>query len=108
MLIRINSLVLRGVSTSVQGLNQSDQLLLYFLIQLHELNAHAWKQKVSLRFIADPGNLRLRFQFIPRPIRKSEFNCQLGARTERSTTLNKEPTAADSSRETVELLSFRR
>src|SRR5689334_10712719 len=98
MLMKVNPLVLRGVSTSVQGLNQSDHLLLYFLIQLHELNAHAWKQKVSLRFVADAGNLCLRFQCIPWPIRKSTFNCQLGHCTERSTTLNKESTAADSSR----------
>src|SRR6185437_1382437 len=84
----------RGVSTSIQGLNQPDQLLLHLFIQLHELNAHAWKQKVSLRLVADPGDLRLRFQLVPRPIRKRKFDRQLGTRTERSTTLDEEPAAA--------------
>lgn len=32
-----------GISTSIQGLNQSDQFLLYRLLQLHKLDAHAWK-----------------------------------------------------------------
>ncbi len=31
------------ISTSIQGLNQSNQFLLYRLLQLHKLDAHAWK-----------------------------------------------------------------